>query len=100
MAGTLLLLVLAFFARDLRLIAAAAAVLAINLWLSAAAIQDAAPQATAGSERALRVVTFNLWRGNDRIDEVAAFLADQAADAVVLQEATRAHGEMLRRALQ
>lgn len=63
-------------------------------------MQDAARQATAGSERALRIVTFNLWRGNDRMAEVAAFLLHQAADAVVLQEVTRAHGEILRRALQ
>ena len=99
-AGTLLLLVLAALLRNVRLIAAAAALLAVNLWLAVGAMQDAAPQAAPGSERALRIVTFNLWRGNDRMDEVAAFLADQAADAVVLQEVTRAHGEMLRRALQ
>jgi hypothetical protein len=48
-------------------------------------LQGAAQDAAPGSERALRVVTFNLWGGNDRIDDVAKFLRDNGADAVVLQ---------------
>ncbi|MBC8013808.1 MAG: endonuclease/exonuclease/phosphatase family protein [Methyloceanibacter sp.] len=43
----------------------------------------------------MRVVTFNLWGGNERMEDVAKFLAD----AVVLQEVTREHGTALRQAL-
>ena len=68
--------------------------LVIGAWQGAAT--DAAP----GSQRFMRVVTFNLWGGNDRIDDVAKFLAAAEADAVVLQEVTREHGTMLRQALQ
>jgi endonuclease/exonuclease/phosphatase (EEP) superfamily protein YafD len=51
-----------------------------------------------GSERFLRVVTF--WGWNERMDDVAKFLRDSDADAVVLQEVSREHCAVLRRALQ
>jgi endonuclease/exonuclease/phosphatase (EEP) superfamily protein YafD len=53
-----------------------------------------------GSERFLRVVTFNVWGWNERMDDVAKFLRDSDADAVVLQEVSREHCAVLRRALQ
>ena len=98
-AGSILLLGLAALARDWRLIASAAALAAINIMLVVAALPGAAAPAAPDSPRFLRVVTFNLWRGNDRMDEVAKFLATTDADAVVLQEATTDHGALLRQAL-
>jgi len=98
--GALLVLGLAAFTRDWRLIVAATLVAVINLFLVAAAMQGAAAQAAPGSQRFLRVATFNLWDGNDRIDDVARFLAETDADAVVLQEVTSEHAARLRQALQ
>jgi len=98
--GALLVLGLAAFTRDWRLIVAAGLVAAINLFLVIAAMQGAAAQAPPGSQRFLRVATFNLWGGNDRMDDVARFLAATDADAVVLQEVTSEHGARLRQALQ
>ena len=73
---------------------------AINIGFFVAALQGAARQAAPGSERFLRVVTFNLWGWNERMDDVAKFLRDSDADAVVLQEVSREHGALLRQALQ
>jgi endonuclease/exonuclease/phosphatase (EEP) superfamily protein YafD len=91
------MLALAAVTRDWRLIAASALV-AVNLWLAVSALQG--QDAASGSARVLRVVTFNLWGGNDRTGDVAKFLRDSGADAVVLQEATREHGTMLRQSLK
>jgi len=100
LAGLLLVAGLAVLVRDWKLIAAAIALLAINVAFALAVLQGAADSAPSGSERAFRVVTFNLWRGNGRIEEVAKFLAEADADAVVLQEVTRPHGETLHEQLQ
>jgi endonuclease/exonuclease/phosphatase (EEP) superfamily protein YafD len=99
-AGAVLILGLAAFTRDWRLILPAALLAAVNVMLVIGAWQGAAMDAAPGSQRFMRVVTFNLWRGNDRIDDVVKFLAAAEADAVVLQEVTREHGTMLRQALQ
>ena len=98
--GAVLILGLAALTRDWRLILPASLLAAVNVLLAIAALHGAAPEAPPGSQRFLRIVTFNLWRGNDRMDEVAKFLAEIDADAVVLQEATREHGAVLRQALQ
>src|SRR6185312_3957419 len=98
-AGSVLLLCLAAIMRDWRLIVPAALVAAINVVLFVAPWQSGASQAATGSPRFLRVVTFNLWRGNDRMDNVAKFLAGTDADLVVLQEVTREHGSTLHEAL-
>ncbi|HXG77785.1 MAG TPA: endonuclease/exonuclease/phosphatase family protein [Methyloceanibacter sp.] len=87
-------------AGDWRLILTATALIAINAATTLATLQGAADAAPAGSERALRVLTFNLWRGNSRIEDVAKFLAEADADAVVLQEVTREHGDVLRARLK
>jgi endonuclease/exonuclease/phosphatase (EEP) superfamily protein YafD len=97
LAGALVVLALAAATRDWRLIAALGVLAAVNLLLAVSALQGAAQDAAPGSERALRIVTFNLWGGNDRIDGVAKFLRDADADAVVLQEVTSEQGAMLRR---
>lgn len=98
-AGAVLVLLLALITRNWRLIAPAAIIAAINVILVVAALQGAAAEAAPGSARLLRVATFNLWRGNERMDDVAKFLAEAGADVVVLQEVTRDHGSKLRQAL-
>lgn len=98
-AGAVLVLLLALITRNWRLIAPAAIIAAINVILVVAALQGAAAEAAPGSARFLRVATFNLWRGNERMDDVAKFLAEAGADVVVLQEVTRDHGSKLRQAL-
>jgi len=99
-AGAVLILGLAAVTRDWRLILPAFLVATVNAMLIIGAWQGAAAEAAPGSQRFMRVVTFNLWRGNDRMDDVAQFLAAADADAVVLQEVTREHGTALRQALQ
>lgn len=99
-AGTLVLVGLALAARDWRLIAAAALLAAVNVMLVIAALPGAAAEAAPDSPRFLRVVTFNLWHHNDRMDEVAKFLAATDADAVVLQEVGKPNLALLRQALQ
>jgi endonuclease/exonuclease/phosphatase (EEP) superfamily protein YafD len=97
--GAIALLCLALAAHNWRLVLAAAFLAAVNVTLVIAALPGAAAQAAPDSPRFLRVATFNLWRHNDRMDEVAKFLADTDADAVVLQEITKPHGTVLRQAL-
>lgn len=99
-AGAVVLLCLAIAARDWRLVLPAAILAAVNVMLVIAALPGAAAEAAPGSSRFLRVASFNLWHDNDRMADVAKFLAETDADAVVLQEVTKQHGAALRRALQ
>jgi len=47
------------------------------------------PRATAASEdNSLRVLTFNVWGGNQRLNDVEQWLREQNADVVMLQEVT------------
>jgi len=90
-AGAVALLALAFATGSRKRIGATAIFLALIVTLLLSGLPGMAPQAPDGSERFLRVVTFNLWGRNDHhLERVAAFLAEADADAVVLQEA-RAH---------
>lgn len=98
--GAIALLCLAIATRNWRLIVPAALLAAVNVMLVIAALPGAAAEAAPGSPRFLRVATLNLWRHNDRMDDVENFLAETDADAVVLQEATKQHGALLRQALQ
>ena len=82
-AGALVVLGLAALTRDWRLIAASGALVAVNLALAASALQGGAAETAPGSERFLRVVTFNLSGRNDRMDGVAKFLLDSDPDPVV-----------------
>lgn len=82
-AGAVVLLCLAAIARDWRLIVPAALIAAINIALVIAASQGAAADAAPGSQRFLRVATFNLWRGNERMGDVAGFLAEADRKSVV-----------------
>src|SRR5262249_14534840 len=47
----------------------------------------------------LTVVSFNVWTGNQRLDEPARWLVDQNADVIVLQEMTSKNREPIMRAL-
>jgi endonuclease/exonuclease/phosphatase (EEP) superfamily protein YafD len=98
--GALFVFGLACLARAPLLIAAAAMLAAVNILFGVLAMRGAAPDAPPGSELALRVLTFNLSHGNDRIGEVAKFLGESGADAVVLQEVSPRHGPRLLQALK
>jgi endonuclease/exonuclease/phosphatase (EEP) superfamily protein YafD len=100
LAGAVSLLGLALVLREWRLIVPAALLVAVNVLLLLAGLQGAAPAAASGSERFLRVATFNLLYRNDRIDGAAEFLTEANADVVVLQEATRPHLLELRERLK
>jgi endonuclease/exonuclease/phosphatase (EEP) superfamily protein YafD len=95
--GTVALLLLARLLRDWRLVLPAIVLAAIN---TASLSPGCKARPAPGSERFLRVVTFNVWGWNERMDDVAKFLRDSDADAVVLQEVSREHCAVLRRALQ
>jgi endonuclease/exonuclease/phosphatase (EEP) superfamily protein YafD len=99
-AGTIALSFLALLLRDWRLVLPAIVLAAVNIGFFVAGLQGAAQQAPPGSERFLRVVTFNVWGWNDRIDDIARFLRDSDADALVLQEVAHRNGAMLRKTLQ
>jgi endonuclease/exonuclease/phosphatase (EEP) superfamily protein YafD len=100
LAGSLLVFGLACIARDRRLIVAAILLVALNAFTFRSGLHGAAAEAAPGSQRFLRVITFNLWGGNDRMDEVAKFLATSDADVLVLQEVTPSHRAVLRQALR
>jgi endonuclease/exonuclease/phosphatase (EEP) superfamily protein YafD len=98
LAGALLAFGLACLIRERRLIVAAILLAALNGMSLLSGLQGSAAEAAPGSQR-LNVVTFNLWGGNDRMNDVAKFLAETNADVVVLQEVTPSHGAP-RQALQ
>jgi len=93
--GALALLALAFATRGRRLIGGAAVLLAVAFALLLSGLPGAAPEAPAGSERFLRVATFNLWGGNDHTKTVAKFLDEIDAGAVVLEEVRDHHRAFL-----
>lgn len=61
--GAILLLCLAALTRAWRLLLVSALLATFNVWLVIAALQGAAAEAAPGSERFVRIVTFNLWGG-------------------------------------
>lgn len=97
--GCLLLVAVALVIRGRFLIAAAALLAVVNGAVLVGALQEAAPAAAPGSARFMRVATFNLSSQNDRMEDVAAFLAASDADVIVLEETTSAHLAELRQAL-
>jgi endonuclease/exonuclease/phosphatase (EEP) superfamily protein YafD len=90
-AGTIVVFGLALLVRDWRFIVPATLLAAINVGLIFAGLQGATAEAAPDSKRFLRVVTFNLSFGNDRIEGVDKFLNETDADIVVLQEVTKDH---------
>jgi hypothetical protein len=67
-AGALVHVCLALALRDWRLIVAATLLAAVNVMLLVAMLPGAAAQAAPGTPHFLRVVTFNLWHYNKRMD--------------------------------
>ncbi len=89
-AGAIALFLLAIITREWRSIALAGLLAAINIGLVFAGLHGAAAEAP-DAKRFLRVVTFNLWFDNERIDGVDKFLNQTDADVAVLQEVTNEH---------
>ncbi|MBS0331164.1 MAG: endonuclease/exonuclease/phosphatase family protein, partial [Proteobacteria bacterium] len=50
------------------------------------AIRNAGPTAPAGAPGSIKVIQFNVWQGNRRLDEVEAWLVAQRPDVVILEE--------------
>jgi len=94
-AGCLALLGLTFATGKRTLIGAAAILVAVNFALLLTGLTGMAPEATAGSERFLRVATFNLWGPNDHANRIETFLADTDPDAIVLEEVRQHHRAFL-----
>jgi endonuclease/exonuclease/phosphatase (EEP) superfamily protein YafD len=99
LAFTLIVASLAAFARSGLLTVLALLLTIINCTHFTLALQGGAEEATAGASRFLRVVTFNVWNENDRIDDIAKFLSDTDADLVVMQEMTADKWSKLRESL-
>lgn len=51
------------------------------------------------SSAAMKVISFNMWRGNQDLADIEKFLRDQGADVVLLQEVSGTHAEALLPAL-
>jgi endonuclease/exonuclease/phosphatase (EEP) superfamily protein YafD len=88
-AGALALLALAFATGARSLIGAAAVLLAVTFALLLTGLPGAAPEAPAGSERFLRVATFN------HTAAITKFVDETNADALVLQEVRDHHAALL-----
>lgn len=102
-AATLTLLVLSS-TQPRPLKRASFALLALNVLLLVSPLPFAAGNAGSGfaalaSHRQLKVITFNMAWADRPIGDVIAFLSEEDADIVALQEATAKHGEALRRSL-
>jgi endonuclease/exonuclease/phosphatase (EEP) superfamily protein YafD len=94
-AGAIAVTVLAALTGDWRLIVASALVAAVVIVSLLDGVSGAAPRASPGHERLLRIATLNLWRHNVDMDGVAAFLLAVDADIVILQEVTEENGGTL-----
>ncbi len=81
-----------------RIAVAAAAVFALNAWpLAGMFVPPDAP--TLAGARAVRVVAYNVYVGNNDLVRVAAYLDSLKADVVVLEEVPAAHADRLRELL-
>ena len=79
LAGTLIVLILAAITRSGLLTVLALLLAIINCTHFTLALEGGAQEVTPGAVRFLRVVTFNVWHYNDRIEDIATFLADTNA---------------------
>jgi endonuclease/exonuclease/phosphatase (EEP) superfamily protein YafD len=96
LAGTLIVVMLAAFARSGLLTVLALLLAIVNCTHFTLALEGGAQDAAPRAQRFLRVVTFNVWHPNDRIEDIAKFLSDTDADLVVMQEMTSGHWSRLR----
>ncbi len=99
LAGTLIVALLAAFARSGLLTVLALLLTIINSTHFVLALEGGAQDAAPGAPRFLRVVTFNIWHHNDKIEDIAKFLSETDADLVVMQEMTGDHWSKLREML-
>jgi endonuclease/exonuclease/phosphatase (EEP) superfamily protein YafD len=84
--GAVALAGLALVTRRRPLIAVAALVAAINIALFGFALKGVAAAPTGGSERFIRVLTYNMWLYNRKLGDIAQFINSADADFAVLQE--------------
>jgi endonuclease/exonuclease/phosphatase (EEP) superfamily protein YafD len=99
LVGTLIVAILAALARSGLLTVLALLLAIIDCTHFTLALEGGAQEAAEGAPRFLRVVTFNVWHHNDRIDDIAKFLSDTDADLVVMQEMTPDNWSKLREVL-
>ncbi len=99
-AGLFAMIVLAAAARSGLMTVLALLLTVINCTHFTLALEGGAKEAQEGAPRFLRVVTFNVWHHNHRIDDIAQFLAGADADLIVMQEMTPANWEKLKAALR
>ena len=86
--GSVAVLGLALILSDGALTAAAILLLIANVGLFVLGLQGAASLGRPESRRFVRMVTFNVWHDNARVEDVAAVLTEADADLIVLQEVT------------
>ena len=99
LVGALIVAILAALARSGLLTVLALLLAIIDCTHFTLALEGGAQEAAEGAPRFLRVVTFNVWHHNDRIDDIAKFLSDTDADLVVMQEMTPDNWSKLREVL-
>lgn len=86
LAESLALLGLATFTQSRALVTSCTVLVLASLALFVFALQGGTASATPGSRRLLRVVTLNLWIGNERMDLVANFLRQTNGDLLAIEE--------------
>lgn len=93
LAGSLLALLLGLLfegrARGMVMSAGAAGALLAGLLIAPEYLRDAGPTAAPGTTPALKIIQFNAWDGQGRIDLTADWLARQRPDVVVVEESNR-----------
>jgi endonuclease/exonuclease/phosphatase (EEP) superfamily protein YafD len=94
--GVLALTGLAVMTGRTPLIVAATGVVLANVVLFAFALQGLAAAPTSTDARFARIITYNLWFGNQKLDEVASFLNSADADVAVLEEVMPSQRDKLR----
>ncbi len=99
-AGIFVVIALAAAARSGLLTVLALLLAIVNCTHFTLSLEGGAERAAPGTPRFLRVVTFNVWHPNQRIDDIAQFLAGTDADLVVMQEMTPATWDTLKAALR
>ncbi len=85
--AALLAVAMSLLASAMWMRAACAAALGVNSMLALLALSDvAALQPAHAAAEQLRIVSFNVWTKNDRLDQTRQWLAASDADIIVLQE--------------
>ncbi|MGH6816250.1 MAG: endonuclease/exonuclease/phosphatase family protein [Hyphomicrobiaceae bacterium] len=93
--GVVVLLILAALSKAHRHAMLVVVLSFVNIWLLVDPLRSAAKATQESSGSPLKLVTFNVWGGNSRLDAVADFLLHERADVVLLQEMTTYHRQKL-----